>query len=109
MNLQGTHAVIEEIDSSLSVTEISSSRAVPSIISRQFKEILDDSEGEILLIFLISKRSIKKVDDVEIYRLDIPKVVWVKMESLGYRTLFVEEEYCMWINASKLGCRRNCM
>ncbi|CAN4112065.1 unnamed protein product [Withania somnifera] len=109
LSLQGTLAVIEEIDSSLSVTEISSSRAVPSIISRQFKEILVESEGEILLIFLISKRSIKKVDDVEIYRLDVPKLLWVKMESLEHRTLFVEEECCMWINASKLGCRRNCI
>ncbi|KAF3639002.1 hypothetical protein FXO38_22907 [Capsicum annuum] len=83
-----------------SVTEISSSRAVPSIISRQFKEILVESEGEILLIFLISRRTIMKVDDVEIYRLDIPKLWWVKMESLGHRTLFVEEESCMWINAN---------
>ncbi|TMX04951.1 hypothetical protein EJD97_003736 [Solanum chilense] len=98
-----------EIDSSLSVTKISSSRAVPAIISRQFQGILVESEGEILLIFLISKRSIKKVDDVEIYRLDIPKLVWVKMESLGHRTLFVEEECCMWINANKLGCRSNCI
>ncbi|MCD7457456.1 hypothetical protein HAX54_035104 [Datura stramonium] len=67
LSLQGTLAVIEEIDSRLSVTGISSNRAIPSIISRQFKEILVESEGEILLIFLISKRSIKKVDDVEIY------------------------------------------
>lgn len=109
LSLQGTIAVIEEIDSSLSVTKISLSRAVPSIISRQFKGILVESEGEILSIFLISKRSIKKVDDVEIYRLDIPKLLWVKMESLGHRTLFVEEECCMWINANKLGCRSNCV
>ncbi|WMV12715.1 hypothetical protein MTR67_006100 [Solanum verrucosum] len=72
LSLQGTIVVIEDIDSSLSVTKISSSRAV-----------LVESEGEILLIFLISKRSIKKVDDVEIYRQDIPKLLWVKMESLG--------------------------
>ncbi|KAK4340077.1 hypothetical protein RND71_041539 [Anisodus tanguticus] len=98
-----------ETDSSLRVTEISSSRAAPSVISRQFREILVESDGEILLIFLISKRSIQKVDDVEIYRLDIQKLLWVKMESLGDRTLFVEEECCMWINASKLGCRSNCI
>ncbi|OIT19753.1 hypothetical protein A4A49_40199 [Nicotiana attenuata] len=107
--LQGTLAVIEEVDSSLRVTEKSSSRAVPSVISRQFREILVESDGEILLIFLISKRSIKKVEDVEVYRLDIPKLLWVKMESLGHRTLFVKEECCMWINGSKLGCRSNCI
>ena len=46
-------------------------------------------DGEILLIFLISKKSINVVDDVKIFQLDLVRFSWTNMESLGDQTLFV--------------------
>lgn len=46
-------------------------------------------DGEILLIFLISKKSINVVDDVKIFQLDLVRFSWTKMESLGDQTSFV--------------------
>ncbi|MCD9559023.1 hypothetical protein HAX54_016739 [Datura stramonium] len=41
--------------------------------------------------------------------LDIPKLLWIKMEYIGHRTLYVEKERSMRINGSMLGGRRNCL
>lgn len=50
-----------------------------------------ESEGEILLVFLISRKSsFKFFDHVEVYRHDLDKLNWIKMEKLGDRTLFSE-------------------
>ncbi|KAL0438974.1 UNVERIFIED_CONTAM: hypothetical protein Slati_2380400 [Sesamum latifolium] len=110
LSLQGSLAVIDEdIDSRFRITAIGGSRAVPSKVSRQFREYLVESCGEILLVFLISRKSIDHVEDVEVFRLDIPKLSWVKVENLGDRTLFLEDECCMGVTASKVGCKKNCI
>ncbi|KAL0361003.1 UNVERIFIED_CONTAM: hypothetical protein Sradi_3784800 [Sesamum radiatum] len=109
LSLQGTLAVIEDIDSRFRITAIGGSRAVPSKLSRQFREYLVESCGEILLVFLISRKSIDHVENVEVFRLDIPKLSWVKVENLGDRTLFLEDECCMGVTASKVGCKKNCI
>ncbi|KAF7143165.1 hypothetical protein RHSIM_Rhsim05G0099600 [Rhododendron simsii] len=110
LSLQGTLAVIEEIDSRLRITSLSKSRAVPSVPSMHFKEYLVESNGEILLVFLIvSRKSIRSVDNVEIYRLRFDTLSWVKMEGIGDRTLFVGTNCCLSVNASKVGCIRNCI
>ncbi|KAL0314954.1 UNVERIFIED_CONTAM: hypothetical protein Sangu_2339800 [Sesamum angustifolium] len=109
LSLQGTLAVIEDTDSRFRITAIGGSRAAPSKVSRQFREYLVESCGEILLVFLISRKSIDHVEDAEVFRLDIPKLSWVKVENLGDRTLFLEDECCMGVTASKVGCKKNCI
>ncbi|CAK9150951.1 unnamed protein product [Ilex paraguariensis] len=109
LSLQGTLAVIKFIDSRLSITSISTSRAVPSVFSKHFREYLVESDGEILLVFLISTKSMNLVDDVEVFRLEFSRLAWVKMESLGDRTLFAGANCFISVSASKVGCRRNCI
>ncbi|KAJ7968333.1 F-box protein [Quillaja saponaria] len=110
LSLQGTLAIIEDIDSSPQITALSTSRVVPSVSSRHFREYLLESDGEILLVFLISRKSsVNIVDHVEVYRLYLDRLTWSKMESLGDRTLFVGTYCCMPVLASKVGCRRNCL
>ncbi|KAL0361002.1 UNVERIFIED_CONTAM: hypothetical protein Sradi_3784700 [Sesamum radiatum] len=109
LSLQGSLAVIEDIDSRFRITATGDSRAVASKMSRQFREYLVESGGEILLVFLLSRKSIDHVEDVEVFRLDIPKLSWVKVEDLGDRTLFLEDECCMGVTASEVGCKKNCV
>ena len=68
-----------------------------------------ESNGEILLIFLISKKSINGVDDVEVFWLDFVRLSRIKTKSLGDQTLFVGENCCVSVSASKVGCKRNCL
>ncbi|KAG8364166.1 hypothetical protein BUALT_Bualt19G0098800 [Buddleja alternifolia] len=109
LSLQGSLVVIEDIDSCFRITGIGSGRAVPSNLSRQFREYLVECNGEILLVFLVSRKCIGLVEDVEVFRLDIDKLLWVKVESLGDWTLFLEDECCMAVDSSKLGCKKNCV
>lgn len=109
LSLQGSLAVIEDVDSCFRITAIGGNRAVPTKVSRQFREYLVESDGEILLVFLVSRKSIDLVEDVEVFRLDIQKLLWVEVERLGDRTLFLENECCMGVTASKVGCKRNCI
>ncbi|KAL2513597.1 putative F-box protein [Forsythia ovata] len=109
LSLQGSLAVIEDNDSCFQITAIGANRAMPSVVSRQFREYLLESNREILLVFLISRKSIDVVDDVEVFRLDISKLLWVKVESLGDMMLFVEDECCMGLSASKVGSKGNCI
>ncbi|KAL0438968.1 UNVERIFIED_CONTAM: hypothetical protein Slati_2379800 [Sesamum latifolium] len=51
LSLQGSLAVIEDIDSRFRITATGESRAIPSKMSRQFREYLVESGGEILLVF----------------------------------------------------------
>ena len=69
-------------------------RSIPSASTRHFREYLVESNGEILLIFLISKKSINVVDDVEVFGLNFIRLSWIKTESLGDQTLFVGENFC---------------
>ena len=107
LTLQGTLAVIEEVDSHLKITSLATKRAIPSVSSRHFREYLVESNGEILLIFLISKKSINVVDDVEVFGLNFVRLSWIKTESLGDQTLFVGENCCVRVSASKVGCKSN--
>ncbi|KAH0732045.1 hypothetical protein KY289_003233 [Solanum tuberosum] len=110
ISLQGTLVVIEEIESKFQVTKVSSSRAVPSVYSKHFTEYFVESNGEILLIFLISEQSIRKVDKVEVMKLQMDDVSWLKLDNLGNRTLFAGTNCCISVNASsQLGCRSNCI
>ncbi|XP_070052046.1 uncharacterized protein [Nicotiana tomentosiformis] len=109
LSLQGTLAVIEEIESKFQVTKLSRSRAVPSVFSKHFTEYLLESNGEILLIFLISEQSTKKVDKVEVYKLQIDDLSLLKLDNLGNRTIFAGTNCCMSVNAIQLGCKSNCV
>ncbi|THG06029.1 uncharacterized protein LOC114288273 [Camellia sinensis] len=110
LSLQGTLAVLEiDIESNLKIADLSTSRAVPSAPSKHFKEHLIESNGEILLVFLISRKSMNIVEDVEVHRLDFARLSWVKMERLGDRTMFVGTNCCMSVTASKVGCKSNCV
>ncbi|OMO85279.1 hypothetical protein CCACVL1_10297 [Corchorus capsularis] len=108
LSLQGTLAVIDDTDSyPPRITALSSERAVPSVLAKHFREYLLESEGNVLLVFLISKNSIKIVDDVEVYQLNTTKLLWVRMASLGDRTLFLGSDCCMSVSASRIGCKSN--
>ncbi|KAI8554740.1 hypothetical protein RHMOL_Rhmol05G0121400 [Rhododendron molle] len=109
LSLQGTLAVIEKIDSHFRITSLGTNRAVPSVHSMHFKEYLIESDGEILLVFLVSRKSIHRVENVEVYRLQFDKLSWVKTESIGDRTLFVGTNWCVSVDASKIGCREDCI
>jgi uncharacterized membrane protein len=53
-----------------------------------------ESNGQTLLVFLVSIRSIIIfVDGVEVFWLDIGKPTWIKMESPGDRSLFSRLEF----------------
>ncbi|ONH90776.1 hypothetical protein PRUPE_8G073600 [Prunus persica] len=110
LSLQGTLAVIEVTDPYPQITAVSTTRAVPSIFLRHFQEYLVETGGEILLVFLISnKSSTDVVDSVEVFRLHIGKLSWVKIESLGDRALFVGVNCCMVVSISKIGFRSDCL
>ncbi|XWS68204.1 hypothetical protein CRYUN_Cryun04dG0071100 [Craigia yunnanensis] len=109
LSLQGTLAVIDATESYPRITALSSERAVPSLLPKHFREYLLESEGNILLVFLISRKSIKLVDDVEVFQLNAEKLSWVKMTRLGNRTLFMGTDCCMSVPASRVGCRSNCV
>lgn len=109
LSLQGALAVIDEIDSRLQITNVGRSRAVPSVSARYFKEYLLESDGEILMVFLIHRRTLSVVDQVEVFRLNFDTLSWIKVESLQERVLFLETECCIWVNSSQVGCRGNCV
>nr|GMC81260.1 putative F-box protein At3g25750 [Ipomoea batatas] len=109
LTLQGTLAVIEEVNNSqFHITKLCRRRAVPSMPSKRFTEYLLESSGEILLVFLICRKSVMSVDHVEVLKLQLgDELSWIKMESLGDRTLFAGINSCMSVTASQVGCRRN--
>ncbi|KAB1206696.1 hypothetical protein CJ030_MR7G013552 [Morella rubra] len=67
LSLQGTLAVIEDVDSLLKITALGTKRAVPTVSSKHFREYLLESDEEISLTFLVSKKSVNVVDDVEVF------------------------------------------
>ncbi|PIN22100.1 hypothetical protein CDL12_05190 [Handroanthus impetiginosus] len=85
LSLQGTLGIMEEINSCLVITRIGKSRAVPSVTARYFKEYSLESNGQILLVFLIYCKTLGAVDKVEVFRLYIPKLSWIKLENLQER------------------------
>ncbi|XP_055816018.1 putative F-box protein At3g25750 [Solanum dulcamara] len=110
LSLQGTLAIIEEInESQFQVTRLSRKRAIPSNYSKHFIEYFLESNGEILLIFLISEGSNSMVDKVEVFKLQIGDLSWLKLDNLGDRTLFTGINCCMSVLASQVGCRNNCV
>ncbi|KAJ4716753.1 F-box protein [Melia azedarach] len=109
LSLQGNLAVIEDFDSQPIITALGPKRAVPSVWSRHFKEYLLESDGKILLVFLISKKSVDIVDEVEVFQLDVGTLLWIKKDGIGDRTLFLGSNCCMSVSASKMRCRSNCV
>ncbi|KAH0727298.1 hypothetical protein KY284_003163 [Solanum tuberosum] len=110
LSLQGTLAVIEESDESqFQVTRLSRKQAISSNYSKRFIEYFLESNGEILLIFVISERSNRIVDKVEVFKLQIEDLSWLKLDNLGHRTLFAGINCCMSVPASQVGCRNNCV
>ncbi|MED6221287.1 hypothetical protein PIB30_053006 [Stylosanthes scabra] len=108
LSLQGTTAVLEEVDSVFKITGLSATRAIPSVSSNHFREYLLESDGEILLVFLVSRKSsVHIVDHVEVYKLSLARLNWLKLESLGERTVFVGSNCSMSVLASEVGCRKN--
>lgn len=109
LSLQGSLVVIEDSSSSFKITSFSNTRAVPYRNASKYREYLFEFDGEIMLVFLTSRKTIDVVDEVEVFRLDIQKLLWVGIQSLGDGALFLEDECCMGINAGKVGCRKNCI
>lgn len=119
LSLQGALAVIEEDNNTnnsqirFKIAALGKNRAVPSASSssRRFVEYLIESDGEILLAFLISRTKKSEFDDAEVYRLDFlgRELSWVKMEGIGERALFLGTDCCVSVNAEEIGCRANCV
>ncbi|KAJ4845017.1 hypothetical protein Tsubulata_041767 [Turnera subulata] len=109
LSLQGSLAVLEDvgIDMGLQITALGKRRVVPSVASRQFRECLVESNGEVLLIFLISRNPSFQVGDVEVYKLDTEELTWKRMDSLGDRAVFLGFYCCMSVKASEVGCKKN--
>ncbi|KAL3635393.1 hypothetical protein CASFOL_019940 [Castilleja foliolosa] len=112
---QGCLALIQyDGDSSnYKFTAVGRSRVVPYCqVSKNFREYLLRYEGEIYVVFLLSRVSIKVVDNVEVLRLDKSRLVFEKVDRLvGDAMFFVEDDRCMGISASLLGCSKgsNCV
>ena len=49
------------------------------------------------------------MDDVEVFWLDFVRLSRIKTKSLGDQTLFVGENCCVSVSASKVGCKSNCL
>nr|POE62024.1 hypothetical protein CFP56_56415 [Quercus suber] len=107
--VEGTLAVIEEDDSHLKITSLGTKRAIPSVSTRHFREYLVESNGVILLIFLISKKSFNVVDGVEVFGLDFVRLSRIKAESLGDQTVFIGYNSFLSVSASRVGCKSNCL
>lgn len=90
--------MIEVVASLLQITVLGTRRAVPTVSLRHFREYLLKSEGEILLVFLISKRWVQVVDDVEVFRHNLVRLSLIKIQSLGDRTLFVGKKFCVCLS-----------
>ncbi|KAJ8572455.1 hypothetical protein K7X08_008966 [Anisodus acutangulus] len=109
-SLQGTVAVIEGThESQFLVMRLSKRRAIPSSYSKHFIEYFLEFNGEILLIFLISERSNRMVDKLEVFKLQIESLSLLKLDNLGDRTLFAGINCCMSVPASQIGSRNNCI
>ncbi|KAL3635402.1 hypothetical protein CASFOL_019949 [Castilleja foliolosa] len=111
---QGSLAVIELVDSdNYEITALGNSRVVPNCrVSKHFREYLLEYEGEIYVVFLLSRVTIKVVDDVEVFRLDKSTLLWKKVDCLvGDAMFFVQDDGCMGISASLLGFSKgsNCV
>ncbi|CAN0921203.1 hypothetical protein LINGRAHAP2_LOCUS32466 [Linum grandiflorum] len=113
LSLEGTLAVMEEVDSDVKITEVGKKRAVPDS-TLKYRECLVESEGRILLVFLVfSRKTEERVEEVQVYRLDIEKLVWVRIRKrscLGGAALFLGPGCCLSVPAGKLlECRGDCV
>ncbi|KAL3635399.1 hypothetical protein CASFOL_019946 [Castilleja foliolosa] len=112
---QGSLALIEYDDDSVSyeITALGRSRVVPYCqVSKNFREYLLKYEGEIYVVFLLSRFSINVVDNVEVLRLDKSRLLFEKVDRLvGDAMFFVQDNRSMGISASLLGCSKgsNCV
>ncbi|KAG2410008.1 hypothetical protein LR48_Vigan393s002100 [Vigna angularis] len=110
LSVQGSLVVIEDVDSVAKVTDLSGTRIFPLVSSNHFREYLVESEGEILLVFILSRKSrLHGVDGVEVYQLNVARVSWIKVESVGEQAVFVGSNCSLSVLASEVGCRRNCI
>lgn len=110
LSMQGSLAVIENIDGVLKITDLSATRIVPSVSSNHLREYLLESDGEILLVYLISRKSsLHNVDGVEVYRLNLARLSWIKLETFGEKAVFVGSNCSVSVLASEVGCRKNCI
>ncbi|KAJ4832460.1 hypothetical protein Tsubulata_016008 [Turnera subulata] len=109
LSLQGSLAVVEDagLDKDLQITAMGKKRVVPSVPSRQFRECLVESNGEVLLIFLISINPSFQVGVVEVYKLATEELTWKRVDLIGDRTLFLGSYCCMSVKASQVGCKKN--
>ncbi|KAL3635398.1 hypothetical protein CASFOL_019945 [Castilleja foliolosa] len=115
---QGTLAVIELVEykgysGKYRFTAFGNSRVVPNCqVSKHFREYLLEYEGEVYVVFLLSRVSINVVDSVEVLRLDKSKLSWKKVDRLvGDAMFFLQDDQCMGISARLLGCSKgsNCV
>ncbi|KAF9613573.1 hypothetical protein IFM89_009243 [Coptis chinensis] len=73
---------------------------------------LVESCGEIFLVVImfLGQTTIEDVHYVEIFKMDLSKEVWVKVESLGDRVFFVTDDRGnMSLPATKFGLKGNCI
>ncbi|KAF9614044.1 hypothetical protein IFM89_014844 [Coptis chinensis] len=72
---------------------------------------LVESCGEIFLvcIMFLGEITIRGVHYVEIFKMDLSKEVWVKVESLGDHVFFVSQRGSMSLSATKFGLKGNCI
>ena len=85
------------------ITSLGPSRAVPRSRWRFFTEYFFEMDGEILLVFLIHWESLAVVDHVEVFRLDLAGLDWIKVERLRGKTVFLNER-CVWVDSEEFGC-----
>ncbi|EYU43586.1 hypothetical protein MIMGU_mgv1a020369mg, partial [Erythranthe guttata] len=109
LSLQGALAVMQEIDTCLTITAISSSRALPSVSCRFFKEYLVDLNGEILLVYLIHQKTVKVVDKVEVFRLSSPGLKWIKVERIQGKTLYFNQNCHIYMDSTAIDGREDCI
>ncbi|KAL3730026.1 hypothetical protein ACJRO7_027089 [Eucalyptus globulus] len=83
LSSQGTLAVIECVGLGAKIVDLCPSRAVPNASWRSFRECLLEIEAKVLVVFLVSRRTVNVVDDVEVLRLNVDNYSRSRASSIG--------------------------
>ena len=78
----------------------------PKLLRCQY--FLVESDGEVLVVVVLAGVSYV-IKGFQVFKADFFRNVWVRVESLGDRTLFVAEKGSFSLLAADVGCKKNCI
>ncbi|XP_058079532.1 uncharacterized protein LOC131227747 [Magnolia sinica] len=87
--------------------EPKSPKSPPLVETR--RDYMVESCGDIFLARLFHLIIVPRVSIVEVYKMDFDRMVWVKVDTLGDRVLFLGSDYSTSCSASDSGIKRDCI